>query len=90
MLGNEVEIMPGEWRYALKPLPVDPEAKRIAGRRTAPRPVEVSRREPLAYSPVPGSAEEHVRRIVRGLRARETQPDPREQDGPDDDPVSRN
>ncbi len=86
--------MPGEWRYALKPLPVDPEAKRIAGRRATPRPLEASRREPLASSPVPASAEEHARRIVRGLRARETQPEPRsellQQDGPDDDPVSRN
>lgn len=82
--------MPAEWRYALKPLPVDPEARRIAGRRTAPRSPEDSRREPLAPSPVPGSAEEHARRIVRGLRARETKPDPRELDGPDDDPVSRN
>lgn len=79
--------MPSEWRYALKPLPVDPEAKWLAGPRTAPGPVKVSRREPLSSSPVPASTAEHTRRIVRALRARETRS---EEEGLDDDRARRN
>jgi hypothetical protein len=83
--------MPSEWRYALKPLSVDPGVKKTALSILRPKRIEAFQRERQASSMAQGSAEERTRRIVRALRARESQPDPPAQErGPDDDPSTRN
>ena len=83
--------MPSEWRYALKPLPVDSAVRKLAAAMLPQKQTETFQRERRASSVVDVSAEERMRRLVRGFRARVTEPGLQEQDcGPDDDPSKRN
>ena len=83
--------MPSEWRYALKPLPVDSAVKKLAATMLRQKLTETFQRERRASSVMEVSAEERLRRLVRGFRARVTEPGLQEQGcGPDHDPSKRN
>ncbi len=83
--------MAGQWRYALKPLPVDTSVKALAATMSGRERTEAFQRERRASSVVEVSAEERLGRIVRGLRARVSEPEPEERDcGPDVDFSRRN
>ncbi len=78
------------WRYALKPLPVDSVAKKLAATMMLRKQTEGFRQERGTSSDVEISAEERMRRIVCGLRARVTEPELQQGCGPDEDPSRRN
>ncbi len=83
--------MISEWRYALKPLPVDSAAKKLAATMRLLKQAEAFQREHRALSVAEASTEERMSRIVRGLRARVAEPELQGQGrGPDDDPSKRN
>ncbi len=81
--------MPGNWRYALEPLPVDLDLEKLA-RAMLPRRIAAEPRGNPASRPG-DPAGERMRRIVNALRTRVTEPDPEAQ-GPalDEDPSRRN
>ncbi len=83
--------MPGGWWYALKPLLVDPDLGKLARTMTPSNRNEIVQRD-RRVSPVgEASVEERMRRIVRALRTRVTEPVQQDDDcGPCDDPSRRN
>jgi hypothetical protein len=83
--------MTSEWWYALKPLPVDPAARRLAATMMPQNHTGSCQREGPAPLGAGDSVEGRMGRIVRGLRARVTEQELQEQDcEPDDDLSKRN
>jgi len=83
--------MPSSWWYALKPLLVDPDLGKLARTMAPSKRSEIVQRDRRLSSVGEASVEERMRRIVRALRTRVTEPELQDEDcGSCDDPSRRN